>query len=263
MLQMILNEKNCIFTQKGVEKKELLRDDQALIYQSPSKIGTMGYAGRATRIFESTTIPQKYCQELSRMKGFISLGTTGVGQEKEYKNVHVYSESAEHLDGVNRIGYLFPDGDTLKICEYKKGTRGSRYSSLYKILEEKLLEEGFTFGNESFLINENNVARFVDVINEINEEQNEGKYELAKSEEIDELSSGVFNIVYWRYKGEEKVEEPSSQVGNLTMISHDLITKIDTCNDVTFLTQLEQEINIIQGFCKSKIEALKLIQQDN
>lgn len=260
MFQMILNEKNCIFTQKGVEKKELLRDDQALIYQSPSKIGTMGYAGRATRIFESTTIPQKYCQELSKMKGFISLGTTGVGQDKKYKNVHLYSEAAEYLDGVNRIGYLFPDGSTLKICEYKKGTRGSRYSSLYKILKEKLLATGFTCENENFIINESNVAKFVDLINEISKEQNEGMYELVKSAEIDELSSGIFNVAYWRYKSEEKVDETSSQVRNLTLISHDLITKIDSCNDLKFLTKLEQEISIIHGFCKSKIEVLKLIE---
>lgn len=257
---MILNEKNTIFTQKGVDKKELLRGDQAIIYRSPSKIETMGYAGKATRISESTTIPQKYHAELSKMKGFISLGSTGVGVDKEYKNVHLYSEIAEYLDGAYRIGYLFPDGNGLKICEYKKGTRGSRYSSLYKILNDKLLKAGFTYNDGCFSIDESNITRFVDIINEINSEQAEGKYELVKTKDIDQLSFGVFNIAYWRYKGNEQMEKIVGEVQDFISIRHDLISKIDGCSDISALTKLESEINIIWEFCKSKIEALRLIQ---
>lgn len=258
---MVLNEKNTIFTQKGVEKKGLLRDDQAIIYRSPSKISTMGYAGKAERIYESTTIPQEYCDELSRMKGFISLGSTGTGDSKEYKNIHLYSESAEYLDGIQRIGYLFPEGDKLKISEYKKGTRGSRYSSLFKILNDKLLKAGFGNKGDCFLIDRSNVATFVVLINEIIEEQNRGKYELIKSQEIDELSSGVFNVAYWMYKGEGSLEIKTNNVYKLLSVSKDLINKIDNCSDIDTLIQLDEEISTVQGFCKSKIEALRLIQR--
>lgn len=84
------------------------------------------------------------------MEGIISFGTTGTGENKKYMNAHLYSESAEYLDRVNRIGYLFSENNELKISEYKRGTRGSRYSSLYKlthlnntfILEEPLAKLG-------------------------------------------------------------------------------------------------------------------------
>jgi hypothetical protein len=258
---IILNEKNTIFTQEGVDKKELLREDQAIIYRSPSKISTMGYAGKAERIYESTTIPQEYCDELSRMKGFISLGSTGTGDSKEYKNVHLYSESAEYLDGIYRIAYLFHEGDKLKICEYKKGTRGSRYSSLYEILKDKLLKAGFANESDCFSIDISNVTAFVDIISKINDEQNQGKYELIKSKEVDELSSGVFNVAYWMYKGERHIETKQDKVEKLFSISEDLINKIDSCSDINTLIQLDEELSTVHGFCKSKIEALKLIQR--
>jgi hypothetical protein len=256
---MILNSGNTIFSAVGVEKKELLKNDQGLIYRSPSKISTMGYAGATTRIVESTTIPQKYHSELTKMKGFISLGTTGIGQNKEHKNVHLYSEQAVYLDGLNRIGYLFAEGNELKLCEYKKGTRGSRYSSLYKILQDKLLKAGFTYDNQCFFIDEKNIVQFVNVINKINIEQNEGEYELIKNDEIDELSAGIFNVAHWEYKGVSKSSN-ANEMKEISTINHDLINKIESCKDIDSLVKLEQDITIILGFCRSKIETLKILK---
>ena len=262
---MLLNSTNLIFTQKGAEKAELLKPYQALVYQSPSKITTMGYAGKATRITESTTIPSAYFNELSKMKGFISLGTTGTGANAKYKNVHLYSEQAEYLDGVNRICYLFPDatGTTLKLCEYKKGTRGSRYSSLFKILKEKLQRHGFISENDFFSITLDNVADFVDIVNEINNEQSQNRYVLVKSNDIDELNFGFFNIVYWQYaqpEDEHNTTKDTSSSSSPTIISDEFISKIDNCHDIETLLNLEQELSTLLRFCKSKIDAFKLLK---
>jgi len=259
---MILNASNLILTQKGAERKELLKSNQALVYQSPSKIKSMGYAGEATRITESTTIPPAYFSELSKMKGFVSLGSTGIGSSKKYKNVHIYSEQAEYLDGINRIGYLFPDGNNLKICEYKKGSRGSRYSSLYRILKGKLENAGFICKNECFKIDLNNITKFVGLINEINLEQGEKKYVLIKDDEIDELSFGVFDVVYWGHAGVEHKSDTAKGNSSFPAINNDIISRIDSCNDVETLLKLEQEISTILLFCKSKIEALKLLRNN-
>ena len=264
VLFMILNSTNLILTQKGATKKELLKNDQALVYQSPSKINSMGYAGDATRIIESTTIPSTYFNELSKMKGFISLGTTGTGENKEHKNIRIYSEQAEYLDGINRICYLFPDATKtmLKVCEYKKGSRGSRYSSLYRILKDKLEECSFPYENECFTIDLNNITPFVDVINEINLEQTQEKYVLLKDKEIDELSFGVFDVVYWEYDTSEYRSDTAKEIIPFPSVSNDIISKIDSCSDVEILLKLEQEISAILLFCKSKIAVLKLLQNN-
>lgn len=259
---MLLNSTNLIFTQKGAEKAELLKPDQALVYQSPSKITTMGYAGKAMRITESTTIPSAYFNELSKMKGFISLGTTGTGANAMYKNVHLYSEQAEHLDGINRICYLFPDstGTTLKICEYKKGTRGSRYSALFKILKDKLEQNGFIAENEAFSISLGNVTKFVNIVNDINDEQSQNRYVLVKSNDIDELNFGFFNIVYWQYARSEDEPTTIPASSSPTIISNEFISKINDCHDIETLLNLEQELSTLLRFCKSKIDAFKLLK---
>lgn len=260
---MILNSANLILTQKGAEKKEILKGDQAIVYQSPSKISTMGYAGKATRITESTTIPSTYFAELSKMKGFISLGTTGTGAKAMYKNIHLYSEQAEYLDGINRICYLFSDstGTAIKICEYKKGTRGSRYSALFKILKNKLENNGFTAENETFSINLSNVTKFVNIVNEINNEQSQNKYVLVKSNDIDELNFGFFNIVYWQYSGikcePDKTKKPTDYS---TAINNEFVLEIDNCHDIETLFELEKNISTLLMFCKAKIQALKLLE---
>lgn len=258
---MILSSENTIFSKKGVERKELLKIDQALIYRSPSKISTIGYAGKAERVNESTTIPKKYFSELSKIKGFISLGTTGVGDSMEHKNIHLYSEQAIYLDGVNRICYLFEDGNELKICEYKKGSRGSRYSSLFKILEDKLSKLAFAYKDACFLINEKNISQFVVVINEINIEQNEEKYELVMSDQIDELSAGVFNIAYWQCKEGDSEVNYTKEVEEAVTINHELINRIESCRDINVLFKLEEELTTILAFCKSKIGALTILKQ--
>lgn len=258
---MILSLENTIFSKKGAERKELLKNDQALIYRSPSKISTMGYAGKAERVVESTTIPQKYFSELSKIKGFISLGTTGVGDNMEHKNIHLYSEQAIYLDGVNRICYLFEDGNKLKVCEYKKGSRGSRYSALFKILADKLSELAFAYQDTCFLIDERNISQFVIVINEINTQQSEGKYELIMSDKVDELSAGVFNVAYWQYKGEGHEVNDTNEVKDVFTINHELINRIESCRDINVLFKLEEELTTILAFCKSKIGALTILKQ--
>lgn len=257
---MILNQNNTIYTQHGVENEELLKSDQAIIYQSPSKIKHMGYTGMSDKIVESSTINAKYFDVLKKMKGFISLGSTGTGEDKEYKNIHLYSEKATYLDGINRIGYLYKEGEILRICEYKKGTRGSRYSSLYKIIEQKLKDKGFVYENGSFIIDLDNITTFVSIINEVNEEQQEDKYCLVKSKEVDRLKLGIFNIAYWRFNDDMNSPQVIDKKSKLNIHINEWIKNIDKCNDLNELTNLEKEIEVIYEFCKSKINAMKLIQ---
>ena len=256
---MILDDTNTIYTRKGVEKREQLKSDQGIIYRSPSKIKLMGYAGKADRIVESSIINAKYFGELSKMKAQISLGSTGTGENKEYRNVHIYFEKATYLDGIDRIAYLYQDGDVLKICEYKKGTRGSRYSSLYNILKGKLKDNEFECDCESFLVNLENVKLFVEIINEICDDKEANKYCLVKSNKIDELNFGIFNIAYWDYKDNIISNEKAESVIDLSNYSSQLIKSIDQCNSLGELEKIESNIETILGFCKSKIKVMKML----
>lgn len=258
---MVLNEQNTIFTTKGVEMRDYLKKDQAVLYQSPSKIQIMGYTGLACRVNESTTIPNKYFKQLSGMGGFISLGSTGVGSDKQYKNIHIYSEKSVYLDGINRIAYLCAEGDVLKVSEYKKGTRGSRYSSLYKILKCKLIELDIPYQNDVFTINETNIKLFVGAINQINDEQLREEYVLVKDERIDELNFGTFNVAYWELKINIEENETYNSDNKLTIINEDYIKKIDECSNSESLIVFGHEIEIILEFCNSKIKALRLMKK--
>jgi hypothetical protein len=257
---MILNDNNIIYTQRGVDSEQLLKSDQAIIYRSPSKIKFMGYAGTADRISDSKTINSKYFEVLSKMRAKISLGSTGTGEQKQYKNAHLYYEEAEYLDGIDRICYLYQESDKLKLSEYKKGSRGSRYSALYNILKNKLEKNGFERDGESFLINLENVKLFVEIINEICEEKKDNKYCLLKSNRIDELNFGIFNVAYWDYKdkiidNKEKIEP----IVDLSNYSSKIIKNIDQCNSLDELEKIESDIEAILGFCKSKIKVMKMI----
>lgn len=258
---MIIDSTNIIYAKDGPKERELLKSDQVIIYRSPSKIKVMGYTGTSERIVESKAINEKYFSELSKMKAQISLGSTGVGKDKQYRNVHLYSNDAVYLDGVERIGYLFQDGDVLKICEYKKGTRGSRYSSLYNILKNKLEDNDFEFSEESFVINLNNIGLFVKIINEICDERSQEKYCLVKSDKIDELNFGIFNVVYWEYKNKAKTTKNTESTADLNNYSYEIIKNIDKCNNLNELENIEHDIENVLEFCKSKIKVLKMIRK--
>lgn len=260
---MILNENNTIYTQRGVDSEELLKSDQAIIYRSPSKIKFMGYAGTSDRIVESSTIDSRYFEALSKMRAKISLGSTGTGENKKYKNVHLYYEEADYLDGIDRIGYLYQDSNNLKLSEYKKGSRGSSYSALYPILENKLKSKGFKYDNESFVINTDNVELFVDSVNEICEERKNKKYCLIKSNKIDKVKDSVFNVAYWDYK--DKIDhnqdiqtEPKK---NLYSYRSEIIGDIDQCNNLDELMNIENELESILNFCRSKIVVIKILNK--
>lgn len=160
-----------------------------------------------------------------------------------------------YLDGILRLGYLYQDKDVLKICEYKKGTRGSRYSSLYKILKKRLEENGFKEKNKSFIIDLDKISLFVEIINKICDDIKEKKYVLLKSSEIDTLNSGIFNVAYWDYKSANVNSEL-----DLNMYSSEIITKVNGCNDLNQLEEIERKMNKVLCFCRSKIEAIKMIK---
>ncbi|WPC42851.1 hypothetical protein [Clostridium sp. JS66] len=260
---MILNENNIIYAQDGVDNEELLKPDQAIIYRSPSKIKFMGYAGDSDRIAESSTIDPIYFKALSKMRAKISLGSTGTAENKKYKNVHLYYEEAKYLDGIDRIGYLYQDGDKLKLSEYKKGSRGSRYSSLYPILESKLKSKGFEYDSGSFEINTDNIESFVNIINEICEEKKSEKYCLIKSNKTDKVKNRVFNMAYWDYKDNvtNNIKEKSISKSNVCSYKYSIIGEIEQCSNLDELINIENELESILNYCKSKMDIIKILNK--
>lgn len=225
---MILTYKNIKYSQKGVDNIKELPIDKAILYRSPSKIETVGYSGTADIVKKSDSISPQYFKYLVKLKGYMSLGTTGTGSNKKYKNIHIYSERAVYLDGIDRICYLYGNNDVLKVTEYKKGTRGSRYSSLYRILHEKLIESNFDYRDDSFEVTLNNVSKFVDIVNSIIEDQ--GNYILVKDEKIDEISFGIFNVAYYDYIDnlDEKTLSIDDDKNNFKKLEQDIFKLINT-----------------------------------
>lgn len=249
---MILNETNIIYSKNGVDEIQKLNSNKAILYRSPSK--ATDYADIITK---SSTIKHEYFDELIKMQVKVSVGTTGKGIRKNYKNVHLYydSEDETYLDGFLRIGYLYQDEDVLKICEYKKGTRGSRYSSLYEILKKKLKENGFKEKDKSFIIDSDKISLFVEIVNEICKNKKENKYVLIKSSKTDALDSGIFNVAYW----DEKANNVNCTL-DLDTYSAEIITKINECNNLNELEEIQTKINKILCFCESKIDAIKMVK---
>ncbi len=255
---MILNNKNITYSQKGVDSIDKLDRDKALLYRSPSRIKFMGYTGDATRISESSTITN-YREELFEMKAQISLGSTGTGKNKLYKNIHIYSRNAEYLDAIERIAYLYQDGDILKVCEYKKGTRGSRYSALFHILREKLISNKFKKEDDYFIIDSSNIDKFVKIVNEICDERENEQYYLIKNSGIDELKSGIFNRAYWTAENDVQDDEIEGET-DIKEYKKKVINFIDECNEMEKLQEIQDDIETIYNFCKSKIEVVNLLK---
>lgn len=249
---MILNETNIIYSKNGVDEIQKLDPNKAILYRSPSK------ATEYTDIIKkSSTIKPEYFNELNKMQVKVSVGSTGKGIGENCKNVHLYSDSEAdiYLDGILRIGYLYQDGMNLKVCEYKKGTRGSRYSSLYEILKRKLRENKFKEKGDSFIIDSDKISLFVEIVNEICKNKKENKYVLIKSSKTDALDSGIFNVAYW----DEKPNNVNCTL-DLDTYSAEIITKINECNNLNELEEIETKINKILCFCQSKINAIKMIK---
>lgn len=240
---MILTYLNTTFIREGASsKKELLSSDNSIIYKSDSLITSMSYAGKGIKIIRSTSIPACFTNILKNIKGYVSLGTTKTSSGVAYKNAHIYSSKATSLDGVERICYIQAvDFDTLCVSEYN-GNRGSAYSSLFLILKSKLLNNGFVqnLPDDNFSITKIDVQKFVDLINELISEHDNGMYDLVREEDkIDTITLGkapeqrklFYFIAYWREK-ELKERDISNKDGVEVVIDilNSAMRKIETLN---------------------------------
>lgn len=245
---MVLNELNTNFVREGAEsEQELLASDKAIIYRTTSTIKGMSYAGPATKITKSTTIPEAFAIELANIKGYVSLGTTKIFQSDEnnelkggisYKNAHVYSSKACFLDGVERICYICSTSDNKIAVSECSGTKGASYSSLYVILKNKLLKNNFkqNLPYDKFIISLADVGRFVDVVNEVITERESGNYELIKEEgKIDSITLGkgeeqkkyYYFVAYWHEKNLAQKQENI----NIDQMIGSIMAKLEVSND--------------------------------
>lgn len=247
---MVLNETNTNFVREGAKsKQELLESEKVIIYKTSSSISGMSYAGPATKITKSTTIPEACATELANIKGFVSLGTTKILKADDnnelkggiaYKNAHIYSSKARFLDGVERICYIYRIGDDKIGVSECNGTKGSSYSSLYLILKNKLIKNDFkqNLPYDSFIINSADVGRFVDVVNEVIIEHESGNYELIREEgKFDCITLGkgeeqkkyYYAVAYWQDKNLNKKQD---NINNVDDMIDRIIEKLESTNEI-------------------------------
>lgn len=206
---MFLNQNNSDFNREGaLTKDDLIKSPRVLLYKSDSLISSMSYAGRADKIVRSTCIPPSFTAVLKSINGYVSLGTTKTSQGLQYRNAHIYSSKATSLDGIERICYVYSvDSNAVGVSE-SSGNRGSSYSSLYRILNSKMISNSFDYNvlDGSFNVSLSRISEFVEIVNELIKEHEELNYELVKDEKkIDIIKIGkgsaqqnhYFNIAYW------------------------------------------------------------------
>ena len=267
---MILNQSNTNFTKEGALSEEaLLASKTTIIYKSNSLITSKSYSGKATKITKSSSIPKDISNVLQQISGYVSLGMTKVPQDDtdnkvtsgfEYKNAHIYSSKATTLDGSERICYIYGvDSTTVKINECSSN-KGASYSSLYLILKDALLKNGFeqSFPSGSFKVSLENVSKLVDIINDIIVNHEQGKYKLIKeNNRIDTITLGkgaeqkklYYSVAYWR----EINTSPKQDSLNITeediiVTLNNLINKIEAINNSqeieTILEKLDELIKL-------------------
>lgn len=274
---MVLNALNTNFVREGAtSEQELLTSDKAIIYKSSSFITAMSYAGKADKITKSISLPASFTNVLKNILGYVSLGTTKIYKCDEnpdtkvttgvtYKNAHIYSSKATTLDGIERLAYLYAiDDETIGVSECT-GNKGASYSSLYYILKNKLLKNGFTqnLPDDSFNINIAEVSKLVDIINEIIIDHENGEYELIKEAgRIDTITLGknqqqqkyFYFVAYWY----EKNLTISNEISIEEMIDK-IMAKIESTNNSQEIEDILKKLEklVIMGNAKKTMIDIK------
>ncbi len=278
-IYMILNSTNTVFTQEGAESEsDLLASHQVLIYKSNSKISSMSYAGPAKeKIVKSSSIPEEFTNILKNIKGYVSLGTTKVYDSNvdscvDYRNAHIYSSEATTLDGVERICYVagIKNKNVIQISEYNSN-KGAAYSSLYPILKEKMIKEGFVqnLPYDNFNITIEDASKLVDIINEVIEERSMGKYELIKDVKVDTITFGkkeeqkkkFFHVAYYREKNMVQDSSNLNTVQDILSTLNNIVRRIDIIDNFEDIEAVIKKLDSINKMANAKKVILEIKEE--
>lgn len=280
---MILNARNTDFAKEGASsKEELMERKKAILYESESRITSMSYSGKAAdKIILSSSIPPDFLPDLKEIKGYVSMGTTkvfysdngGISSGLQYKNAHIYSSRAKTLSGSERICYLYRiDANTIGVREYN-GNKGASYSGLYPILQKRLLKNGFikSFPDDNFNISLAEIKKFVQIINEVITEHENGKYELVKEEDkFDTITLGkneeqkklYYNVAYWREKEtletENNLLNNENKLENIIYVLNDIMGKIENIDNIQDIESVIKKLDSMITMGKAKKVILEI-----
>ena len=276
---MILNKDNTSFTKEGaLSAEDLANSEKVLIYTSSGLISSLSYSGGAEDIVKSTSIPSKFTEILKNIDGSISLGVTKRHGVSYYRNANIYNSVATTLDGINRLGYVFSiDDNTIGISEIT-GNRGSGYSSCYRILKKKLIENGFRqkLPYDYFNITLSDAPKFVEVINEVIQRYANNEYVLIKEEGIiDTVTLGrgtnqrklYFNVAYWteEVSTQENSSEmpivPPQSVENIIANLDGMLEEVDMIKSMEDIDLVASKLKNLLEFTITKKQGIQIRQQ--
>ncbi|MGE5370703.1 MAG: hypothetical protein ACM3QZ_01830 [Solirubrobacterales bacterium] len=250
--------KNIRLVNLGEKNRDQLDFRNPKVYESDSLISSMSYSGPVAKIDESTTFSDSFKQEIARIDGQVSLGTT----DRKLRNAHIYSRNALRLDGIERLCYLQQEADLLIVTEFS-GNRGAKYSALFRILADRLRSAGFAEMNGRFQIQEAEIPRFVEIVNLVIDDREAGKYELAAVNEIDIVMikkvQYYYFKAYWQIKAQgeminnNSVEGCQSAAGNVEQAFRVLVDYANGCGSRNDLNALHEKLDKLAKLISSRM----------
>jgi len=227
-----------------------------IIYKSESLISSMSYSGTAIKINDSNAFTEEFKSKLTKIKGFVSLGTTG----GEFRNAHIYSNNAICLDGRERICYIQQDKDNnqLIVSEYS-GNRGAKYSALYLILRQELSNSGFVGSDSNFIIDSDRLLEFVEIVNKVIDNRKQGKYELIAINQTESIV--IDKNKYYYFKAYWQVKEEVSHEEGFDIAIRMLASNVNECGDKEILLDLRNKLDVLMSVVRSKIDNIEAIEK--
>jgi len=149
----------------------------------------------------------------------------------------------------------------LIVREYSEN-RGAKYSSLYKLLEEELKNQGFAYTSNKFVIEEINFHKLFSAINKVIKLREEEAYELTPIAKLDsifiEKNRYYYNKVYWTHKISSSINENQIVDNNGIEMTMDnalklLINYSKNCNDANELDEILNNYNMQDNRSNQKL----------
>ena len=247
------------FSFRGAETIEALQDKH-FVFQN-NKVPVIERDNR-TLVQKSKTISPELKQRLESLEGILYLSRVG----GKYGNIHLLTSKATSLDGIERLGYIRGNRDTIQFVEYPRG-KNAHYSSFYPLVKELLLANGFKEISNGFAIHGNQIDRFVEVINRFIRARDIKKYQPVIDNRIDTMiidgKKYFFNVLYWDEKkiqqeGEAmKVSKPEQEIVN---IKNSIQILAEICRNA----KEEKDLQIIVGYIneiRKRLDILESITQ--
>lgn len=190
---------NIIFTTAGMQREEDLDLRRPVVYQANRRFKKSDSLPPTN----SATIPFQLAKELSRIKGQF----TFTKYKDEYRNMHLYTNNATTMDGLERVCCFSYEPATatseerIRVSEYGNG-RNSHYSGWYRELASQLRQAGYVEENETFYIQGKRITQFVDIVNRMLSEEMQDELELVAVNEVDSMAFGIndHSVRYYYYK---------------------------------------------------------------